>query len=93
MMEWETPHGGARRRLRSGFPHDACGHLKDRNDLRVLNVGHGLGIVRRFLRNYASGIAAHCVIEPHPDVLKRVDAFPESGRAFTLEAGDVAGVR
>ena len=19
------------------FPHDACGHLKDRNDLRVLN--------------------------------------------------------
>ena len=46
MMEWETPLMAAHADVCVGaFPHDACGHLKDRNDLRVLNVGHGLGIV------------------------------------------------
>ena len=85
MMEWETPLMAAHADVCVGaFPHDACGHLKDRNDLRVLNVGHGLGIVDGFLRNYASRIAAHCVIEPHPDVLKRVDAFPEKWAGVTF---------
>ena len=46
MMEWETPLMAAHADVCVGaFPHDACGHLKDRNDLRVLSVGHGLGIV------------------------------------------------
>ena len=85
MMEWEAPLMAAHADVCVGaFPHDVCGHLKDRNDLRVLNVGHGLGIVDGFLRNYASRIAAHCVIEPHPDVLKRVDAFPEKWAGVTF---------
>ena len=85
MMEWETPLMAAHADVCVGaFPHDVCSHLKDRNDLRVLNVGHGLGIVDGFLRNYSSRIAAHCVIEPHPDVLKRVDAFPEKWAGVTF---------
>ena len=85
MMEWETPLMAAHADVCVGaFPHDVCGHLKDRNDLRVLNVGHGLGIVDGFLRNYSSRIAAHCVIEPHPDVLKRVDAQREKWAGVTF---------
>ena len=85
MMEWETPLMAAHADVCVGaFPHDVCGHLKDRNDLRVLNVGHGLGIVDGFLRNYASRIAAHRVIEPHPDVLKRVDSQTDRWEGVTF---------
>ena len=86
MMEWETPLMAAHADVCVGaFPHDACGHLKERTDLRVLNVGHGLGIVDGFLRNYAARISQHVVIEPHPDVLKRVDSQDWAGVTFRRE--------
>ena len=86
MMDWETPLMAAHADVCVGaFPHDACGHLKERNDLRVLNVGHGLGIVDGFLRNYSARISQHVVIEPHPDVLKRVDSQDWAGVTFRRE--------
>ena len=86
MMEWETPLMAAHADVCVGaFPHEACGHLKERNDLRVLNVGHGLGIVDGFLRNYAARISEHCVVEPHPDVLKRIDSQDWAGVTFRRE--------
>ena len=47
--------------------------------------GHGLGIVDGFLRNYSSRISQHVVIEPHPDVLKRVDSQDWAGVTFRRE--------
>lgn len=85
MMEWETPLMAAHADVCVGaFPHDVCSHLKERNDLRVLNVGHGLGIVDGFLRNHGARIAEHCIIEPHPDVLRRIDTQQEKWEGVTF---------
>ncbi|GAA6056666.1 hypothetical protein JCM3770_006336 [Rhodotorula araucariae] len=54
----------------------------DREPLRVMNVGFGLGIVDTFLQTYEP--TQHLIIEPHPDVL----AFARSNGWF-----DKPGVR
>ena len=80
MMEWEAPLAAAHADVCVGaFPHDVCSP-EGSDDLRVLN-GPRFGHRRRFLRNYSSRIAAHCVIEPHPDV-EAVDAQRRSGRRY-----------
>ncbi|GAA5883445.1 hypothetical protein JCM3774_005954 [Rhodotorula dairenensis] len=39
----------------------------EREPLRVMNVGFGLGIIDSFLQEYVP--TAHLIVEPHPDVL------------------------
>lgn len=45
-----------------------CENHPNRENLRVLNVGYGLGIVDDFFQEYKP--ARHVIIEPHPDVIK-----------------------
>mmetsp|Transcript_34546 Transcript_34546/g.106168 ORF Transcript_34546/g.106168 Transcript_34546/m.106168 type:complete len:351 (+) Transcript_34546:517-1569(+) len=81
MMEWERPLMAAHADLMLGlFPHPACEPLAAREDLRVLNVGHGLGIVDGFIRRHADRLADHCIVEPHPDVLRRMDDWRAAER-------------
>ena len=76
MMEWERPLMAATADVLLGrFPDASCEHLGTRRDLRVLNVGHGLGIVDAYIQHGADRIADHSICEPHPDVLKRMDSW------------------
>lgn len=65
MMGWETPLMEASADvLARSFPHDWC--VGERG--RVLNVGHGLGIIDEALQ--CRGFERHTIVEPHPDVLR-----------------------
>ncbi|PPQ71082.1 hypothetical protein CVT26_011622 [Gymnopilus dilepis] len=62
MMGWEE--GIMRETARKMYE----GHPKG-NQLRVLNVGFGLGIIDRFFQGFDHGPAEHVIIEAHSDVL------------------------
>lgn len=64
MMGWET---GIMDRTASLL----CEAHPNASNLRVLNVGHGLGIVDSLLQKYGSP-ARHVIVEAHPDVLKHM---------------------
>lgn len=59
MMSWETP-----------IMERSAVTLLPKPGLRVLNVGHGLGIIDRAFQSHEP--AAHHIIEAHPDVLARM---------------------
>ena len=81
MMEWERPLMAAHADVLLGrFPDPGCQHLLERTDLRVLNVGHGLGIVDSYIQRGADRLSKHAICEPHPDVLKRMDAWRRKPR-------------
>lgn len=77
MMEWERPLMNAHADLLLGkFPHAASEPFRENDRLTVCNVGHGLGIVDGYI--WAGGgdrLAKHTIVEPHPDVLARMDAW------------------
>ena len=81
MMEWERPLMAAHADVLLGrFPDPGCQHLLERTDLRVLNVGHGLGIVDSYIQRGADRLSKHAICEPHPDVLKRMGAWRRKPR-------------
>jgi protein arginine N-methyltransferase 2 len=59
MMEWETT-----------LMRRSAEKLVPKTGLRVLNVGHGMGIIDGFFQDKAP--KAHHIIEAHPDVLVRM---------------------
>lgn len=59
MMAWETE-----------IMQKAVDQLVPKEGLRVLNVGHGMGIIDTIFQ--AKNPAVHHIIEAHPDVLKRM---------------------
>ncbi|KAH7100298.1 arginine methyl transferase [Auriculariales sp. MPI-PUGE-AT-0066] len=44
-------------------------HPELETGLRVLNIGHGLGIIDEFLQSISPKPIQHVIVEPHPDVL------------------------
>ena len=59
MMDWETE-----------IMKQSAKTLLPRQDLRVLNVGHGMGIIDNFFQ--AEQPSAHHIIEAHPAVLRKM---------------------
>lgn len=59
MMSWETPIMERHASL-----------LLPKEGLRVLNIGHGLGIIDNFFQSHSP--TTHYIIEAHPDVLARM---------------------
>ncbi|KAL0577319.1 Arginine N-methyltransferase 2 [Marasmius crinis-equi] len=47
------------------------GHPNSRA-LRVLNIGHGLGVIDDIFQGLPTPPALHCIVEPHSDVLRRM---------------------
>ena len=76
MMEWERPLMEAHADVLVGrFPHEFCEATAARGarqELDVLNVGHGLGIIDGFLCDRSPSIRSHTICEAHPDVLARL---------------------
>ncbi|KAJ3515250.1 hypothetical protein NLJ89_g1877 [Agrocybe chaxingu] len=62
MMGWETDI------MRKTVEKLCQGHSKS-NDLKVLNIGFGLGIIDTFFQELPNPPTEHVIIEPHPDVL------------------------
>jgi protein arginine N-methyltransferase 2 len=60
MMEWERPI----MKLAS--------EIVTKRGGRVLNIGHGMGIIDTYIQE--QGVDEHWIIEPHPDVLKHMEA-------------------
>ncbi|ESK97119.1 arginine n-methyltransferase [Moniliophthora roreri MCA 2997] len=65
MMAWERGIMEKTTRL-------LCEGHPSAGSLRVLNVGHGLGIIDTLFQNLSSTPALHCIVEPHPDVLQHM---------------------
>ncbi|PPQ67249.1 hypothetical protein CVT25_005833 [Psilocybe cyanescens] len=63
MMGWE-------RNIMDETVHRLCDRHPNAANLKVLNVGFGLGIIDSFFQNLAQPPAEHVIIEAHPDVLK-----------------------
>jgi protein arginine N-methyltransferase 2 len=59
MMEWERPLMEAH-----------ATHLLPRDGLRVLNIGHGMGIIDSLFQSHSP--VNHHIVEAHPDVLERM---------------------
>lgn len=59
MMDWETPIMERHAEL-----------LCPRPGLRVLNIGHGMGIIDTLFQSYSP--ESHHIVEAHPDVLKKM---------------------
>lgn len=59
MMSWETD-----------IMQKTVDRLCPKSGLRVLNVGHGMGIIDRIFQS--KHVSAHHIIEAHPDVLARM---------------------
>lgn len=59
MMDWETPLMERHAEL-----------LCQQPGLRVLNIGHGMGIIDRFFQSHSP--ETHHIVEAHPDVLRRM---------------------
>ncbi|KAK7053335.1 Arginine N-methyltransferase 2 [Paramarasmius palmivorus] len=49
-----------------------CKDHSNADNLRVLNIGHGLGIIDTLFQNLSSTPALHCIVEAHPDVLRHM---------------------
>jgi protein arginine N-methyltransferase 2 len=66
MMSWEKP-----------IMERSAALLLPRPGLRVLNVGHGMGIIDEFIQSHSPSM--HHIIEAHPDVLAKmkVDGWME----------------
>ncbi|KXN92459.1 Arginine N-methyltransferase 2 [Leucoagaricus sp. SymC.cos] len=62
MMGWETP-------IMMETVESIYDSLPERDNLRVLNVGFGLGIIDRLFQALPTPPSLHVIIEPHPDVL------------------------
>lgn len=65
MMGWETGIMNKTATL-------LCEDHPNAAHLRVLNVGHGLGIVDELLQQHGQQPAKHVIVEAHPDVLKHM---------------------
>ncbi|KAJ3575098.1 hypothetical protein NP233_g1324 [Leucocoprinus birnbaumii] len=63
MMGWETP-------IMMETVQCIYDSLPERDNLRVLNIGFGLGIIDRLFQALPSPPSQHVIIEPHPDVLR-----------------------
>ncbi|KAF5354660.1 hypothetical protein D9756_005333 [Leucocoprinus leucothites] len=63
MMGWETP-------IMMETVQSIYDSLPERDNLKVLNVGFGLGIIDRLFQALPSPPAQHVIIEPHPDVIR-----------------------
>ncbi|KAF9450430.1 arginine methyl transferase [Macrolepiota fuliginosa MF-IS2] len=63
MMGWETP-------IMTETVQSIYDSLPERDNLRVLNVGFGLGIIDRLFQALPNPPSQHVIIEPHPDVLR-----------------------
>ncbi|EKM81002.1 hypothetical protein AGABI1DRAFT_71703 [Agaricus bisporus var. burnettii JB137-S8] len=63
MMGWEMP-------IMKETVHSIYDSLPERDNIRVLNVGFGLGIIDRLFQALPTPPALHVIIEPHPDVLR-----------------------
>jgi type IV protein arginine methyltransferase len=59
MMEWERP-----------LMESHAAHLLPKESLRVLNIGHGMGIIDSIFQSHSPAI--HHIVEAHPDVLSRM---------------------
>lgn len=59
MMDWETPLMERHAEL-----------LSPRPGLRVLNIGHGMGIIDKLFQSHSP--ESHHIVEAHPDVLKKM---------------------
>jgi type IV protein arginine methyltransferase len=59
MMDWETPLMERHAEL-----------LCPRSGLRVLNIGHGMGIIDNLFQSHSP--ESHHIVEAHPDVLKKM---------------------
>lgn len=75
MMSWETP-----------IMERTAAILAPFSGLRILNVGHGMGIIDTFFQNASP--AAHHIIEAHPSILAQMRANPAwSSPTVTIHAG------
>lgn len=75
MMSWETP-----------IMERTAALLAPSSGLRILNVGHGMGIIDTFFQNASP--AAHHIIEAHPSILAQMRANPAwSSSTITIHAG------
>lgn len=75
MMSWETP-----------IMERTAAILASSSGLRILNVGHGMGIIDTFFQNTSP--VAHHIIEAHPFVLAQMRANPAwSSPTVTIHAG------
>ncbi|TID22472.1 arginine N-methyltransferase 2 [Venturia nashicola] len=59
MMDWETPLMERHAEL-----------LCQQPGLRILNIGHGMGIIDRLFQSHSP--ESHHIVEAHPDVLKKM---------------------
>ena len=75
MMSWETP-----------IMERTAAILAPSPGLRILNVGHGMGIIDTFFQS--SSPAAHHIIEAHPSILAQMRVDPAwSSPTVTIHAG------
>lgn len=75
MMSWETP-----------IMKRSAAILAPSPGLRILNVGHGMGIIDTFFQNTSP--AAHHIIEAHPSILAQIRSNPAwSVPTVTIHAG------
>lgn len=75
MMSWETP-----------IMERSAAILAPSSGLRILNVGHGMGIIDTFFQNTSP--AAHHIIEAHPSILAQIRGNPAwSVPTVTIHAG------
>lgn len=49
-------------------------HAELEEGLRVLNIGHGLGIIDELFQDFPTKPVQHVIVEPHPDVLANMRA-------------------
>lgn len=68
MMEWERPIMAAHARA---LCENLLGDGARRPQLRILNIGFGLGIIDELFQAYRPD--THTIVEPHPDVLRRIE--------------------
>lgn len=61
MMAWE-----------SGIMLKSANALLTRPDLRILNIGFGMGIVDTHIQNHSNKPSSHHIVEAHPDVLAQL---------------------
>ncbi|KAF9268947.1 arginine methyl transferase [Marasmius fiardii PR-910] len=63
MMGWE-------REIMEKTVEVLCEGHPNLSGLRILNIGHGLGIIDSLFQGLSVSPAIHCIVEPHPDVLQ-----------------------
>ncbi|KAG6819583.1 hypothetical protein H0H93_010509 [Arthromyces matolae] len=63
MMGWE-------RDIMQRTVHALCNNHPSTENLKVLNIGFGLGIIDTLFQSLPTKPAQHVIVEPHPDVLR-----------------------